>query len=509
MVCRVLRLVLGDQLSRGISSLADLDAACDVVLMVEALDEATVVRQHRKKIAFQFAAMRHFAAALEERGVDVDYVRLDHPDNSGCLRTELVRAVARHRPERVLVTCPGEFRLARQVAGWSAACGVRVDIREDSRFFWLRPEFAEWTSGQKQLRFAPFYREARRRSGLLMTAAGTPEGGRWHHRLHHGRGRAVPGVVPAGLREPIDETTRAVLDLVARRFSHHFGDLEPFWFAVDQEGAERAFDYCRAQLLSGETAGEDDDAADARSCWAVIALYLNCGLLNPRAVCVRIEADYRRGRVPLGKAEAAIRLVLGWREFYRGIYWLRMPAYADLNHFSAYGPLPSFYWSGKTEMSCLHHAIDHGRRHAFTDQVSRLAITGNFALLASIAPQEVSEWQRAVYTDAFEWADLPHAHGLVTFADGGLFSNRPRLVSGRHMSRHFPFCQRCPFDVGRLSGEGACPMNFLYWNFLLLHRDKLAANRLMAHRYRDLDGLPAELIDGIRQSAEQFLNSLG
>ncbi len=505
MACRVLRLILCDQLSRSISSLADLQIGRDVVLIAEALDEATVLRQHRKKLAFQFSAMRHFAADLVAIGARVDYVGLEDQDNSGCLRTELVRAVARHRPDRVVVTRAGDYRLAQQMTGWQAACGTPVAIREDARFFWSHGDFGAWAGKQRQLRFAPFYREARRRSGLLMTVEGTPEGGRWHHRLYHGRMSSPVSVVPAPLREVPDDITLNVLGLVERRFSHHFGDLEPFWFATDRAGAERAFDYCRAQLLAG---GEGAESTDPYACWAVIALYLNCGLLDPRAVCVRIEADFRQGRISLGKAEAVVRLVLGWREFYRGVYWLRMPAYAELNHFAAYGPLPSFYWSGRTEMACLHHAIEHGRRHAFTDQVTRLAVTGNFALLAGVAPQEVSEWQRAVYADAFEWADLPHAHGLVTFADGGLFTARPRLASGRHMSRRFPFCRICPYDVARQAGDGACPFNFLYWNFLLVNRDKLAGDRLLVRHYHDLSRLPAQTIAAVRVSAEQFLNSL-
>ncbi|MEI6986655.1 MAG: cryptochrome/photolyase family protein, partial [Rhodospirillaceae bacterium] len=359
-------------------------------------------------------------------------------------------------------------------------------------------------------RFAPFYREVRRRSGLLMTATGGPEGERWHHQVYHARMQGTFAVIPAELREMPDETTRKVLDVVARRFVHHFGDLEPFWFAVDHAGAERAFGFCLTQFLGADDGGggELGGALAPRTCWAVIALYLNCGLLDPRAVCMRIEDEYQRGRIALGRAEAAIRLVLGWREFYRGIYWMSMPSYAELNHFNAYGPLPAFYWSGRTEMLCMHHAIDHGQRHAFSDQVSRLAVTGNFALLAGVAPQEVSEWQRAVYADAFEWADLPHAHGLVTFADGGLFTARPRLVDGSHIRRHFRFCERCPFEVGRLWGEGACPMNFLYWNFLIVNRGKFAANGMMGWRYRELDGLPDEVRQGVCRSAEQFLNSL-
>lgn len=507
MGCQTLRLVLGDQLSRGMSSLTDLDAALDVVLMAEAFDEATLVRYHRKKIAFQFAAMRHFAADLCDRGVDVDYLRLDQPDNSGCLRTEVVRAVARHRPRRVVVTCPGEYRLAHEVARWSETCGVPVEIREDTRFFWSRAEFAEWAGRRRHPRFAPFYQEARRRAGVLVSAGGLPEGGRWTHPLHPGGMAGGMGAPSAGPRREPDEITRAVLDLVARRFPHHVGDLESFQFATDQAGAERAFDHCRERLRAGAAAA-GDPGDDPRANWALMALYLNSGLLDPRAVCGRLEADVRRGRAPLARAEAAIRLILGWREFHRGVYWLGMPAYADLNHLAAYGPLPAFYWSGQTEMACLRHAIDHAHHHAFTDPVSRLAVTGTFALLAAIAPREVAEWRRAIYADAFEWADLPHAHGAITFADGGLFNGQPRLSSGRHLSRRLPFCQRCGYDAGRAAGEGACPMNTLYWNFLMVNRERFAGNRRMAGRYRALDQLAPEMVADIRNDAERFLNSL-
>ena len=63
-------LLLGDQLSPDMaSSLRAASPAQDRVLMVEVQEEATYVRHHKKKIAFLFSAMRHFAEDLTAAGM--------------------------------------------------------------------------------------------------------------------------------------------------------------------------------------------------------------------------------------------------------------------------------------------------------------------------------------------------------------------------------------------------------------------------------------------------------
>ncbi|MBV8849136.1 MAG: cryptochrome/photolyase family protein, partial [Methylobacteriaceae bacterium] len=121
---KTLRFILGDQLSRSISSLADLDLARDVVLMAEVMEEATYVRHHKQKIAFVFSAMRHFADALQNEGVRVDYIKLDDPQNTGSFSGELQRAVERHRPDRVVATEPGEWRVLEAMRQWQDETGV-------------------------------------------------------------------------------------------------------------------------------------------------------------------------------------------------------------------------------------------------------------------------------------------------------------------------------------------------------------------------------------------------
>ena len=171
---RRLCFILGDQLTRDLSALRDIDPAQDIVLMVEASAEARNVPHHKQKIAFVLSAMRHFAASLQAEGLRVDYVRMEDPDNQQDLGHELAKAIQRHKPACVVATMPSEWRVWQMMQGWGA--GAPLEIREDDRFFCTRADFAALTNARKTGRMEFFYREMRRRTGLLMRPDG-PEGG--------------------------------------------------------------------------------------------------------------------------------------------------------------------------------------------------------------------------------------------------------------------------------------------------------------------------------------------
>ena len=90
---RNLVLILGDQLSGKISSLEGFDARYDRILMCEVREEATYVKHHKKKIAFLFSAMRHFAQELEAKGYSLRYTKLDDSSNAGSFSGEVKRAI--------------------------------------------------------------------------------------------------------------------------------------------------------------------------------------------------------------------------------------------------------------------------------------------------------------------------------------------------------------------------------------------------------------------------------
>jgi len=504
-----LRFVLGDQLSRGVSSLRGIDRARDVVLLAEVADEATYVPHHKKKIAFLFAAMRHFAELLRRDGIAVDYVPLEAKGNTGSLFGELGRALRRHAPERVIVTEPGEYRVRDDMRGWDEAFAVPVEIRPDTRFFCSRDDFARWAGGRKRLRMELFYREMRKRHRILLDADGGPEGGRWNFDAENRRPPALDLHPPRPMRFSPDALTKEVLELVGRRFAGHFGDLEPFRFATTRAAARRAFTHFVKTALP--RFGDYQDAmvqGQAFLFHAAISPYLNAGLLEPEELCREAEAAYRNGHAPLNAVEGFIRQILGWREFVRGVYWLNMPGYAALNHLDARRPIPEFYWSGETDMNCLATVIDQTRREAYSHHIQRLMITGNFALLAGIRPEDVNLWYMVVYADAFEWVELPNVHGMALFADGGTLASKPYAAGGNYINKMSDFCKHCRYDVKKKSGGQACPFNYLYWNFMLEHRDKLQGNQRLNFAYRTLDGMSNKHIQAIRRDSRRFLDGL-
>jgi deoxyribodipyrimidine photolyase-related protein len=508
-VTRTLRFVLGDQLDRDIAALRELDAGRDVVLMVEVMTEATYVPHHPKKIAFVLAAMRHFARELREAGIEVRYVELDDPANTHSFRSELARAAAELRPDGIAVTEPGEWRVLDDMQGWAERTGLPVEILPDERFFCSTARFARWAEGKRQLRMELFYRDLRRRTGLLMQPNGEPEGGRWNFDADNRKPLPNGLALPEPFRVEPDAVTRSVLALVTDRFGHHFGEPLPFWFAVTRADALRALGHFVAMALP--RFGDYQDAMRQGEDWlfhSALSQYLNCGLLRPAEVCAAAERAWRRGDAPLNSAEGFIRQILGWREYVRGIYWLRMPGYARLNGLGSRRPLPWFYWTADTDLNCLRQALDQTRREALSHHIQRLMVTGNFALLAGVVPEEICAWYLAVYADAYEWVELPNVLGMVLHADGGYLGSKPYAASGNYINRMSDFCGQCRYDVRRKTGELACPFNYLYWNFLIEKREHLGRNPRLVQPYRTLDRLGPERAAAIRRDSARFLDSL-
>jgi deoxyribodipyrimidine photolyase-related protein len=501
--------VLGDQLTRRVAALTDLDPEHDVVLMVEVRAEATYVRHHKQKIAFLFSAMRHFAAELEAEGIAVDYVRLDAPGNTGTFTGELMRAIARHAPDRVVVTEPGEWRVWEMMRGWRDDCAVPVEIRADDRFLCPRADFAAWAGEHRALRMETFYRGMRRRTGLLMEGA-EPTGGQWNFDPENRKSLPKGHVPPERIGFAPDAITRAVIALVDSTFAEHFGETEGFAWPVTRADALTAFRHFLAVGLPHFGDYQDAMRSNAPFLYhALIAPALNAGLLTPGEVCWAAERAYREGAAPLHCVEGFIRQILGWREYVRGLYWARMPAYAASNALGATRDLPWFYWSGETDLNCLAQCIADTRTHAYAHHIQRLMVTGNFALLAGLAPQQVEEWYLVVYADAYEWVELPNVHGMVLWADGGVMGSKPYAASGAYIDRMSDYCRSCVYDVAKKTGAGACPFNYLYWNFLITHADRLSGNPRLALPYRNLARMAPSHRAEIQAQAARFLDGLG
>ena len=512
-------LVLGDQLDRRSSAFDGFDRDHDCVWMAEVAEESTHVWTHKARITVFLSAMRHFRAGLQKEGITVDYTELSPlpaAGEPGTLAAALLAGLARCRqarrlPDKLIIVEPGEWRVQEALRAAAKEAGIPLEIRRDSHFFSSREEFAEHARGRKQLRLEYFYRPLREKFGVLMED-GEPAGGQWNFDAEN-RGafpKGGPGKLPAPMRFTPDKTTGAVIDLVNARFASHPGSLDDFDWPVTPADARAALDDFLAHRLANF--GRYQDAIWTGEPWlyhARLSQALNMKLLDPRDVVAGAERAWRAGQAPLEATEGFIRQVLGWREYVRGIYWQFMPEYETRNTLDADRPLPNFYWTATTEMNCLKDALSQTLRYGYAHHIQRLMVTGLFAMLAGVRPQDVHRWYLAVYVDAVEWVELPNTLGMSQFADGGVMASKPYCATGAYIDRMSNACKGCRFKPKVATGPDACPFTTLYWDFLARHEKLLKKNQRMAMQLKNLARKdPAELRT-IRRQAESFRDGLG
>ncbi|QAZ41042.1 cryptochrome/photolyase family protein [Methylibium sp. Pch-M] len=507
---RHLVVVLGDQLELHAAAFDGFDAARDAVWMAEVAEESAHVWSSQPRTVMFLAAMRHFALALRAAGRTLHYAPLDDPATHGSLQAQLRADIERLRPTGLVMTAPGDWRVLQAIKCVAQAQGLPLEIREDRHFYGSVREFAAHARGRKALRMEYFYREMRKRHGVLMHGD-EPEGGQWNFDAENREafGAAGPGAVPPRAVFEPDALTREVIALVEKRFGTHPGRLDGFAWPVTRAQALVALQRFITERLP--LFGHYQDAMWPGEPWlyhAHLAAALNLKLLNPREVVDAAVAAYRGGAAPLAGVEGFVRQILGWREYVRGIYWTRMPGYAELNALDAREDLPAWYWTGDTEMACLRDAITQTLRHGYAHHIQRLMVTGLYALMLGVQPQQVHAWYLAVYVDAVEWVELPNTLGMSQYADGGLMASKPYAATGRYIQRMSPHCQGCRYDPAQRTGEKACPFTTLYWDFLMRHEAMLAGNPRMVLQVKNLARLDEAQREAIRDRARALRRAL-
>jgi deoxyribodipyrimidine photolyase-related protein len=499
---RQLVLVLGDQLDGESAAFDGFDPARDAVLMMEVRREAAYVPQHKRRLAFFFAAMRHFRDALRADGIRVLYSALDDPANTGDFAGEIARWAAAEQPEGITVLEPGEYRVREEIGRVAERLGLPLDIRADRHFLCAGVTFAAFMRRNPRPVLETFYRSMRREHRILLDDRNKPVGGAWNFDRENRAPlrRGAPPIPPLPRFAP-DATTRDVLAMVAREFPDNPGRLDDFALPVSRADALAALDDFIAHRLPHfgryQDAMKHDEAFLFHS---VVSGPLNLHMLRPRELLDRALAA--QDSAPLAAVEGFVRQVLGWREFVRGIYWHFMPDYAGMNALGADRPAPRFLWTGETDMRCMAGAVGHVVDHAYAHHIERLMVLGLFCLLLGVRPYDVHRWHLSMFWDAIDWVSLPNALGMSQHGDGGIIGTKPYAASGNYIDRMSDYCRGCRYDPHKSTGEDACPFTTLYYDFLARHEKRLAGNARMLYPLRNLERKGADELRAIRARAD-------
>lgn len=495
--------VLGDQLDPLQAALAAHTPATTRVLLIESSSVLQQRRYHRQKLVLVWSAMRHFAAELRQQGWKVDLLE------AATFAEALPIWLAGHGISELHLMEPAErpFREAIE----RLALPVPLVWHASNAFLWSRDDFGAWARPYKQLRMELFYREGRRRFGVLMTADGQPLGGQWN--FDHDNRKAPPkGLVgPEPLVFEPDALTLAVIakveqlaqELEAAGEPGLPGISAPFGWAVTRSQALAVLDHFIDTRLDGFGPFQDAMVSGQPTMWhALLSPYLNIGLLQPLEVIRRLEqAGLERG-TPLACLEGVIRQILGWREYTHGLYWWFGPDYPARNHFGAARSLPGWLEQlGSSGMACMDTVLAELEANGYAHHIQRLMVLANYGLIAGLDPQAFTAWFHRMFIDGYDWVMQTNVLGMGVFADGGMLASKPYAASGNYINRMSSYCKGCRYNPKQRTGPNACPFNALYWDFLARNQQLLRRNHRMGLVMKQLEKLPAEELAAIRATA--------
>jgi len=444
-------------------------------VMIESAHEAQHVWSHKARIALFLSAMRHFAEQLKSLGLPLTYIQHSPQAIIEVLRAKIIDGAF----TRLVCVEPGEWRLKKNLEDLAEELHIDLEMRLDNHFYCTQADFRDWVANKKELRLEYFYRLMRKTHGILMDSEGNPEGGQWNFDRDNRKPfpKKGPGLIPSPEWFKPDAITAAVLHEVEERYADHPGSLAHFQWPVTRSQALQALEGFVEHRLATFGIYEDAMWTDTPFGWhSLLSSALNLKLLNPREVIAAVLLAWKKYDLELATVEGFIRQIVGWREFVRGMYYLDMPQMALDNYYDHQNALPAWYWTGNTQMKCMQEAIGQTLEYGYAHHIQRLMVTGNFALLAEILPQEVCDWYLAIYIDAIEWVELPNTSGMALFASGGRFTSKPYIASGAYIKRMSNYCGSCQYKPDIRFGEGACPITNLYWNFLIKHRPQFEAS---------------------------------
>ena len=492
---QTLRLILGDQLDHSHSWFKTPDDSI-LYVIAELHQETAYVKHHIQKVCAFFAAMEAFASELSEAGHHALHLNLDDTTEYAGLDELLSHLAERFSIERFEYQQPDEFRLDQQL-GSLALDNIEINKVDSEHFFIPFEALPQYFKKNQSHKMEMFYRKLRREQNLLMVKD-QPEGGQWNFDKDN-RNKFKPDdidEIPAPL--VFGQDVGSIIQRLKRHEVQTIGETtDTLLWPITREASLELLNFFCEKLLPRFGTFQDAMTNQSEHKWSLyhsrLSFSLNTKLLSPREVVTEAISAYRHNDdMTLSQVEGFVRQILGWREFVRGIYWLNMPEYRQLNHLEAQRPLPEYFWSGETKMNCMSEAINQSLDHAFAHHIQRLMITGTFSLLTGIDPDQVDDWYLGIYLDAIEWVELPNTRGMSQFADGGLVATKPYSASGNYINKMSDYCKSCRYKVSKKTDSDACPFNSLYWHFMHRHRSQFEQNPRIGMVYRNWDKQPAE-----------------
>lgn len=506
---KTLRLILGDQLNSNHSWFSEVDSSV-VYVMMEIRTETDYAKHHIQKVVGFFSAMRSFAKSLQSAKHNLIYIHLNDENNLQSFDKNIENLISGHQITNFEYQFPDEYRLDKILKDCCEKLTIKSTVVDSEHFFSSRNELGDFFEGKKTFLMESFYRNMRKKHAVLMEND-KPLTGKWNYdeenrkKLPKNHKPITPLVFNNNVSDIVAEIHKTDIKTIGTI------DAENFVWPINRKQSLELLDFFVTECLS--LFGSYQDAMTPNE-WSLyhsrISFSMNIKMISPQEVIEKAIAEWRKrpDKIEYNQLEGFVRQIIGWREYMRGIYWLKMPEYANLNFFNNQEKLPDWFWTGKTKMLCLKDSINQSLNYAYAHHIQRLMITGNFALLAGVHPDELDAWYLGIYIDAIEWVEITNTRGMSQFADGGIVGTKPYVSSASYIDKMSHYCGSCFYKKAVKTGDKACPFNSLYWNFYDKNEDKLGKNPRIGMMYNVWRKMNPDAKTALLEQADFYLKNI-
>lgn len=503
---RNLLVLFNDQIAFPIKQNENFDKKQDYILFIEPAEFFFKSNHHKKKLVFILSSFRNYAEELKKENYNILYEKIEDNVQRDTINIICDKYLKEYHIEKLTFIEPSDYDLEQNIK----KIKHEKEILIDNSFYCNKLEFKKWAEAQKNILMENFYRYLRKKHNILIEN-NKPTGGKWNFdSMNRESINKKTMIKKQNLYFPENNFIKKIIKVVDTFFKDNIGNTSNYNFGYTKKDAKLRINYFFKNHL--KEFGKFQDAMVEENEYinhSIISMYLNNGLLKPKDVIdSSIDFAKKNQDIPLNSLEGFIRQILGWREFIRGIYWLKMPNYKESNFFSFNKKIPGFYWDYKTNMNCIKQSVKNTIDNSYAHHIQRLMILGNFALLAHIDPKEVQDWFLCVYADAYEWVEMPNVIGMALFADGGVFSTKPYIASGNYINKMSNYCQNCIYNQKTKIEEDSCPFNYLYWNFLIKNQKELKNNPRLFFPYNNLAKMKEIDLIKIQKNSTKFLEEI-
>ncbi|MDH3494780.1 MAG: cryptochrome/photolyase family protein [Acidobacteriota bacterium] len=453
---------------------------------------------HKRKLAFHRSSMRKYAGFLRNKGINVEYIE---SHEKRCDIRVLIKSLAEPGIRNLRYIDPTDDWLQKRLVSSSAECGIGVH-KFPTRLFW-DPEIERngfFRKEKKKFHHATFYRQQRKRAGVLLGPDLEPVGGKWSFDTEN-RKKYPAGKVPPKLFFPeADEYWHEAVDYVEKHYQENPGAItqDPIYpndFDSAQSWLRQFLRERFAEFGPFEDAIVREEFALGHS---VLSPLINVGLITVDDVLNQALEFSEANDIPINSTEGFVRQLIGWREFIRGVYETKGREERTTNFWGFSRKIPASFWDGTTGIDPIDTTIKKVLKTGYCHHIERLMILGNFMLLCEFDPDEVYRWFMEMFIDAYDWVMVPNVYGMSQFADGGLMSTKPYISGSNYVLKMSNYSR----------GEWQVAWDGLFWRFMDKQRKFFNRNPRMRMLLSTLDRMDNKTRSAHFENAEAFLRKL-